>query len=150
MICPSKCRDDGYCMRRKNINKEMVWVKAPDVRKRISSIKKELNLDWIKLSRLFIYRSHYSTARAYARTWGFPRIWQMSLKEDPAYVIEVLSEQFDKLSTREQDKVLVHELAHIPKNFSGSLLAHVRKRGKRNFHGRVELLINSLFKDRST
>ena len=125
----------------------MVWVKAPDIRKRISSIKKELDMDWIKLSRLFIYRSHNSTARAYARTWGFPKVWQMSLNEDPAYVIEVLSEQFDRLPAREQDKVLVHELAHIPKNFSGSLLAHIKTRGKRNFHGRVESLINSLFKN---
>lgn len=126
----------------------MVWKKAPDIKKRLSSIAKAVEMDWIKSSRLFVYRSFNSTARAYARTWGFPRIWQISLKETPAYVIEVLSEQFDKLPVSEQDKVLVHELAHIPKNFSGSLLAHIRKRGKRNFHGRVEQLIGSLFRNR--
>lgn len=134
-------------MRRKVTNNEIIWKRAPDIKKRLSSISKKLDMHWIKPSRLFVYRSHNSVARAYARTWGFPRIWQMSLNESPAYVIEVLSEQFDRLSVGEQDKVLVHELAHIPKNFSGSLLAHIRKRGKRNFHGRVEQLVNSLFRN---
>lgn len=134
-------------MRQRKRKGEISWVKAPDIKKRLTSIRKKLGMHWIKPSRLFVYRSYNSVARAYARTWGFPRIWQMSLKEKPAYVIEVLSEQFDRLSSLEQDRVLVHELAHIPKNFSGSLLAHIRKHGKRNFHGRVEQLIGSLFRN---
>jgi predicted metallopeptidase len=132
---------------RKKHSGNIKWVKAPEIKKRIAEIAIKLEMDWIKPSRLFVYRSYNSTARAYARTWGFPKIWQISLKENPAYIIEVLSEQFDKLPINEQDKVLVHELAHIPKNFSGSLLAHVRKRGKRNFHGRVEQLIGALLRN---
>ncbi len=135
-------------MRRKKSKGEMEWRRAPDIKKRLASIVKTVEMDWIKTSRLFVYRSYNSTARAYARTWGFPRVWQMSLREKPAYVIEVLSEQFDKLPISEQDKVLVHELAHIPKNFSGSLLAHIKKRGSRNFHNRVEQLIGSLFRNK--
>lgn len=134
-------------MRRKKKNGEMKWLKAPDIKKRLKEITVKLNMDWIVHSRIFVYRSFNSTARAYARTWGFPKVWQMSLNEPPAYIIEVLSEHFDPLPLKSQDEVLVHELAHIPQNFSGSLLPHIRRRGKRNFHGRVEQLINSLFEN---
>lgn len=129
--------------------KSLEWQKAPEIKKRLLEISDKLSFTWIVPSRLFVYRSHNSSSRAYARTWGFPKIWQMSLGESPAYVIEVISEHFDKLNKNKQDEVLVHELAHIPKNFSGSLLAHVRKRGKRNFHNRVEQLVNSLFRNGS-
>ena len=33
--------------------------------------------------------------------------------EKPAYIIEVISEKFNKLPKRKQDDVLLHELAHI-------------------------------------
>jgi predicted metallopeptidase len=87
-------------------------------------------------------RSNLSSSRAYARIWGLSKVWQMALSQKPAYIIEVLSQHFDKLTDKDKDKVLLHELAHIPKNFSGSLLAHIRHRGKRNFHDRVEELFS--------
>ena len=89
---------------------------------------------------IYCFRSNNSTSRAYARIWGLSKIWQLALKHKPGYVIEVLAQRFDKLSEREQDRVLLHELAHIPKNFSGSLLPHTKSRGKRNFHDRVDEL----------
>jgi predicted metallopeptidase len=121
-------------------NNSLAWQTAPDVKRRLKFIAKNLSLTWIKTSRIFVYRSRNSSSRAYARTWGFPRIWQISLKEDPAYVIEVLTERFDKLSLQQQDRVLIHELMHIPKNFSGTLLPHIRK-GKNNFYRKVETLV---------
>ena len=117
------------------------WKKAPDIKIRIIQIVNSLRIDWVDTSRIYCFRSNYSQSRAYARIWGLTKIWQLALSEKPGYIIEVLSERFDKLGRLEQDKVLLHELAHIPRNFSGSLLPHVRKRGKRNFHDRVDRLV---------
>lgn len=97
-------------------------------------------MDWVKNARLFVYSSTGSKTRAYARTWGLPRLWQESLKVAPAYIIEVISERFNKLSKQDQDKVLLHELTHIPKNFSGALVPHTHKR-KGSFHKKLESLI---------
>jgi predicted metallopeptidase len=116
------------------------WQNAPDIKTRVLHIIKSLGIDWIDISNIYCFRSYNSKSRAYARIWGLGKIWQMALNNKPAYIIEVLSERFDKLGKLEQDKVLLHELAHIPKNFSGSLLPHVR-RGKRNFHDRVDRLV---------
>lgn len=101
-----------------------------------------LDLTWIPKDRVFCFRSYSSKAKAYARIWGFSKIWQMALSQKPAYSLEVLSQHFDKLSYDEQDKVLLHELTHIPRNFSGSLVPHYKKRGKRNFHDKVDQLFD--------
>ena len=59
---------------------------------------------------------------------------------EPAYVIEVISGYFDKLSVQEQDKVILHELMHIPKNFSGALVPHTHRR-KGSFKDKLEILV---------
>lgn len=125
---------------RKKGTRKVEWKMAPDIKRRVVYLIKELDLTWIKASKLHFTRSNNSASNAYARIWGLSKVWQMVLKTEPAYIIEVLSEKFDCLSDTEKDKVLLHELAHIPKNFSGSLLPHIRRRGKRNFHDRVEEL----------
>jgi len=40
------------------------------------------------------------------------------------YLIEVISEKFDKLSKKEQTKIIIHELMHIPKAFGGGFIHH--------------------------
>jgi len=116
------------------------WSKAPDIKKRILVLKRNLDLDWLLMDRIYCFRSRNSKARAYARIWGLGRIWQIAMNLKPSYIIEVISEKYDKLGKKEKDKVLIHELIHIPKNFSGSLIPHYRK-GGRNFKDKVKSLV---------
>ena len=113
------------------------WEPADDIKKQVVHLVESLNYDHVDKDRIFCYRSSGSTSRSYARIWGLNRIWQMALGQEPGYVIEVLSEKFDGLNQDKKNEVLIHELLHIPKNFSGALLPHHRK-GKRNFHDRVK------------
>ncbi|MBI2442428.1 MAG: metallopeptidase [Candidatus Levybacteria bacterium] len=105
----------------------MEWEEAQDVRDDLHDICKVLGLSHIDMERIFCYRTDGSKARAYARTWAFPKIFQRALNVQAAYVIEVISRYYDKLDTDSKKKVLIHELLHIPKNFSGALLPHHTK-----------------------
>ena len=119
----------------------MEWDKAEDVRDDLEHVLGVIDLPHIKLERIFCYRTKGSKVRAYARTWAMPKIFQRALDIHPAYVIEVLSKHYDKLDGDERKKVLIHELLHIPKNFSGALLPH--KTRSRN----LQRLANQLFKE---
>lgn len=110
----------------------MEWNDAKDVKKDLERVLKTIDLPHIDLRRIHCFRTTGSKTRAYARTWAFPKIFQRALSVEPAYVIEVLSKYYDKLSPDEQAKVLIHELLHIPKNFSGALLPHNTR--SRNLH----------------
>ena len=54
--------------------------------------------------KLLAIRSYGSKSRAIARIWAFPTIWQEALGIKPHYVIEVLSEKFDKLGVGTANK----------------------------------------------
>jgi predicted metallopeptidase len=97
---------------------------ALDVQGRVERIVEVLDLGHVNQFRVICMRSTGSKANAYARIWNLPRIWQKALGVKTYYLIEVLSQHFDPLSEKEQDKVLIHELLHIPKTFSGALLPH--------------------------
>lgn len=122
---------------------DIVWQEDKKLKRQLKKTIKEAGITWVKTSRIFTYRSENAKTRAYARIWGLSRIWQKALKEDPAYILEVISEKYDKLSDHEKSKVLLHEVAHIPKNFSGALVPHIR-RGKGNFYTKVNNLIKKL------
>jgi predicted metallopeptidase len=119
----------------------MEWNNADDIRNDLSDIIKHIDLPHINLKRIYCYRTNGSKTRAYARTWSFPKIFQRALSIEPAYVIEVLSQHYDKLDDDKKKKVLIHELLHIPKNFSGALLPHNTR--SRN----INSLANQLFKE---
>lgn len=120
--------------------RKLEWEGADEIQREIEHIVKVIDLAHINPKRIFCFRSHGSKSRSYARIWSFPKIFQTALKIQPAYVIEVLSRHFDKLESDEQKKVLIHELLHIPKNFSGALLPH-------RSHGRhLSSQVNLLFK----
>ena len=119
----------------------MEWEEAEDVRNDLAHILQRIDLPHIKLERIYCYRTQGSKVRAYARTWAFPKIFQRALHIESAYVIEVLSKHYDKLDDDKKKKVLIHELLHIPQNFSGALLPHRTR--SRNIH----TLANKLFKE---
>lgn len=119
----------------------MEWHEAKDIKRDIKKIVDILSLPHINYSRIFCFRTYGSKSRSYARIWSFPKIFQTALGIEPAYVIEVLANYFDKLDKDEQKKVLIHELLHIPKNFSGALLAH------RSRNRRLSSQVNTLFKE---
>lgn len=100
------------------------WQDAPEIKKDIEHILATIDMSHVKIENIFCYRTYGSTSRSYARIWSFPKIFQHALQIEPSYVIEVLSKYYDKLNRDEQIKVLIHELLHIPKNFSGALLPH--------------------------
>lgn len=122
---------------------DIIWQEDKKLKQSLKKTIKEAAVDWVKTSRVFTYRSENAKTRAYARIWGLSRIWQKALKLKPAYILEVISEKYDRLSDREKSKVLLHEVAHIPKNFSGALVPHIR-RGKGNFYTKVNNLIKRL------
>ncbi|MBI5465136.1 metallopeptidase [Candidatus Gottesmanbacteria bacterium] len=98
--------------------------------------------------RVICFRSRGSSSRARARIWSFPRVWQQALKLPAYYIIEVIDKHFDKLSKKDKDRVLIHELLHIPKNFSGSLVPH-RGRNHRIDSRKVEELFKIYDNDSS-
>ncbi len=122
-------------------NNKLDWSDADEIKKDIAGIIKILDFPHIDSSRIFCFRTSGSKSRAYARIWSMPKIFQRALMIKPAYVIEVLSQYYDKLDEDSKKKVLIHELLHIPKNFSGSLLPH------RSRHRHLQSEVNKLFKE---
>jgi len=95
---------------------------------------------------VYCYRSKGSKSkRTIARIHGLGKLWQEALRKPPIYVIEVISERYDKLSEADKEKTLIHELLHIPKGFSGGFRSHKGYVDRR----RVERLHQVLLKRRS-
>ena len=123
---------------------KLEWMEAEDIKKDIEDIVKTLDLSYIRLDRVFCYRTQGSKARAHARTWMMPKIFQQALKVEPAYVIEVISKYYDNQKDDFKKGVLIHELLHIPKNFSGVLAPH-RRNGK-TIHNESQKLLSEYLK----
>lgn len=112
---------------------------APDIQMNVKELASILGMDHVQPEGIICMRSFKSKSNALARIWSFPRIWQMALNKGPHYVIEVLSEKFDRMTQEEQLKVLIHELLHIPQTFSGALVPH-KCFGRRIDDKRVDIL----------
>jgi predicted metallopeptidase len=97
---------------------------APEIKRTIRLLIKQLSFSHIKLNRIHCIRSFDAKTRAYARIWGMSRLFKEVAGLEPHYIIEVNARRFDKLNEREKIKTLIHELMHIPKTFSGALLNH--------------------------
>ena len=129
--------------RKKKKGGKVQWEKAGDIQVLLEEIIGKIGFTHVKGKDVFCFRSYGATSRARARIWSFPRIWQLALDRQACYVIEVLSQHFDHLPSDDKKRVLIHELLHIPKNFSGSLVPH-RTRHSRIDARSVEKLFDKL------
>jgi predicted metallopeptidase len=101
------------------------YYEAPEVKILVDEIVKTLNFKHVDAERVFCFRSLGSQSRrVIARIHSLGKVWQKALKVRPGYLIEVISERYDRLSQHEKERVLIHELLHIPAGFSGGFRPH--------------------------
>ena len=103
----------------------MRYLRSPELEQCLCQLATSAGLSHIDFSRIRCMVSQGSKSRrTLARCHSVPKIIQQSLELQSHYVIEVVSENFFKLSPDEQIKTLLHELLHIPKGFAGGFRYH--------------------------
>ena len=121
----------------------MQYKLAPEIKRQIRVLIKELKFTHIKPNQIYCIRSFDANTRAIARIWGMAKIFHEVVGIKPSYIIEVNAKRFDKMNERDKMKTLIHELMHIPKTFSGALLSH-RGRYHRINDWEVEKILKQL------
>jgi len=114
---------------------------APEIMQKVEHIARKLDFGHVDLTRVKCYRSVGSSSRGtIARCYALSKIWQQALSTKAHYIIEVLSERYEKLPEEEKEKVLIHELLHIPKSFGGGFRHHdyVCKKNVESLHKRLK------------
>jgi len=102
----------------------MKYEYASDIRERMIEIAQALDMNHIDLDRVECLRSFGSSSRrTIARCHALGKVMQKAMKTKAFYTIEFL-EIFEKMPRNEQDKVIIHELMHIPKTFGGGFRQH--------------------------
>lgn len=102
----------------------MKYEFAGDLQARMEKIVRVLSMEHIDLERVKCFRSRGSTTkRTLARCHTIGKLMQKAIGINAWYAIEFL-EKFEKLNQEEQDKVIIHELLHIPKAFGGGFRQH--------------------------
>ncbi|MEM0465968.1 MAG: putative metallopeptidase [Candidatus Pacearchaeota archaeon] len=97
---------------------------APDLQNIVNELSKLL-FPHIKIDSVVVIRSYGSSSKGtIARCHALGKAMQIALNRKGFYVIEVISKRFDKLSSEEKIKTLIHELMHIPKSFGGGFIHH--------------------------
>ncbi|AAK42943.1 metallopeptidase [Saccharolobus solfataricus] len=114
------------------------YVRSQDGEELLRDIVITLGLDYINLDRVKVVYSYGSKTEAIARIWAVPKIVLETFQLEPLYVIELISERFNRLSNDDKIKIMIHEILHIPFKFSGGLRAHGSKVNSRE--------VNKLYK----
>ena len=110
---------------------EDLQVKAVEI---ASVLFPHIKIDYVKCFRSYGTSSRRTVARCHA----LGKLMQKAIKMPAFYVLEFLSERFDKLSEEEKIKTIIHELMHIPRTFGGGFKHH-------NFV--TEKNVNKLYKE---
>jgi len=101
------------------------FVLDEEITKKVQEMVDVLGMNHVAKERVVCMRSHGSGSRGtIARCYGLTKIWQQALGVKAHYIIEVISERYDRQSDDDKDKTLIHELMHIPFNFGGGFKHH--------------------------
>ena len=103
----------------------MKYEFAPDIQQVFVDIVKTIELCHIRLDSVMCFRSYGSSSRGtIARCHTLGKLMQKALGRKGFYVLEFLSERFDRFSEKDKIKTIIHELMHIPKCFGGGFKHH--------------------------
>jgi predicted metallopeptidase len=102
----------------------MKYFKAPDIEAKMRDVFEKLGMVH-DISRIICIRSRGSKSRrALGRCHTTSRAVQAALGIKAHYIIEIISENYDRLPEEEKTKTIIHELMHIPKAFGGGFKGH--------------------------
>lgn len=108
----------------KRRSSRLKYEPAPDLQERMRDVVLTLGLKHVELERVKCLRSFGSSSRGtIARCHTLGKLMQKAMQTEAFYAIEFL-ERFERLKREEQDKVIIHELMHIPKSFGGGFRHH--------------------------
>jgi predicted metallopeptidase len=117
---------------------------APDIERQLGQIARRLKMTHIDLKRVKGVRSYGSTGQGIiARCHALPKVMQLALGQEAHYVIEILTEGYERLSEDEKIKILIHELMHIPETFGGGFRMHRDHVTRRNVEKMYKQYINN-------
>ena len=103
---------------------EMKYIFSPELQAKAEEICRLL-FPHIDTTRVKCFVSEgSSTRRTIARCHTIGKLMQKTIGVPAHYGIEFISKAFDRLPEDEKTKVIIHELMHIPKTFSGALVSH--------------------------
>ena len=89
-------------------------------------IAKTLGYGYVVPEKLGVVKSWGSTTkRTIARIHSIGKVMMLGMGHEKSfYVIELISEQFDKQPYEEKVETIIHELMHIPKGYGGGFRQH--------------------------
>tara|TARA_Y100000310_G_scaffold57396_1_gene52596 strand:- start:7161 stop:7583 length:423 start_codon:yes stop_codon:yes gene_type:complete len=89
-------------------------------------IAETLGYEYVIHEKLGVVKSWGSKAkRTIARIHSIGKVMMLGMGHKKSfYVIELISENFDKQSEEDQIETIIHELMHIPKTFGGGFRHH--------------------------
>ena len=118
----------------------LVFTRSRSLEEALQILIRELGLGYIDGARVYGAVSRGSRSTAYARIWGLPSPFVRLGICRASYVIELVYENARSLGCEELLAVLVHELLHIPRSFSGGLRGH----GEWSRWSRIRSLVRAL------
>ncbi|MFA5953212.1 MAG: putative metallopeptidase [Candidatus Pacearchaeota archaeon] len=119
----------------------MKYEYASDLQELAEDISKKL-FPHVIMDRVKCYRGYGTSSQGtIARCHTINKLVQKALGIKAYYILEFLSERFDKLPKEEQIKIIIHELMHIPKTFGGGFKHHDFVTNK-NVNSHYKLYVN--------